>query len=965
MAPTPVNNTHTTTINMSNPNTAALALAIRNRQSNSTSYGRTVHIGKDMQPINLPKMHSVNSHAWQKAASFGTLFETVSNLVDAHSVADIISLVSNELPIDSSSSYQEAQAASKVITDSALNVNNLEPLAFLTSTGATVSMAEFDDLKKRPADVTFVRLRCNLNGTAVDNRVDRISELSFVFCLKLPLYEYDTNTNVATRVHAPTAPKGNANMSTSRSLANCFNASGTSTSADGTSDTSTPSSPSGSVTASSFSSPAMKNFMSSRTSSTSNKRGYYGSCDFLDSQIGFTAAFGSCPAIVPENPNSSNYANCGKILREFGESCKLDIFLYLCRLNYVGHDKIDVTMNTQEVCTQISELQQSYVYNGNSNVDTPEELFNKFTSLTVNLPDNAVTWSIQLCSTYFAALTKDLVENMTADTSFKMPDLTTLTTKALQLGALRDVRNQATKSFKNLAKQKDLMTKMFNSLQSSHTRGSMNFQSGVNFPHNSTDYGSNLQYQQSQSSAESTIRRYNDDRVPNQYRSGSKVETRLCQSTGKQHPYDRENNYISRFPLDFKGCFNCGKSDHFNTRDCPLAQSGDFDKKTFFSEMWAHKPHTKDQKGIRRQSSSHSHYGPGNSTNNSNNQGQNFNMNYGQDPNYNSFNYNSNHNYNSNQNSNSNQNYNSFRNNQMSNLNNTLNPNAMGNEGLSHHNGTKIKDGKIDTNDVSSHQINNNGGGRNIDNTPAWLKIKESPSKKARMFTLNGTLLNVGATSDLRPMPLALDNGLPAAVLRFGTSVEDEIPFSCHLDSCAAMNTGNLHLHQWIITQHPHLVESYEQYDDEHPFRPITLDCAVPQSEAEKTTGKLTAVVKYKTRYVDKDNNPLTLSFGLGAAIRVNAIIGLPTFKEWKIILDVDSKRASSKVLNCYFDLCFQHAAMGFPQGVTFDPSTFIRPHRPTTTGLSLLARAAVLSKATTTQQLIIDTDESANSNEK
>ena len=125
------------------------------------------------------------------------------------------------------------------------------------------------------------------------------------------------------------------------------------------------------------------------------------------------------------------------------------------------------------------------------------------------------------------------------------------------------------------------------------------------------------------------------------------------------------------------------------------------------------------------------------------------------------------------------------------------------------------------------------------------------------------------------------------------------------------------------------------------------------------------AVVKYKTRYVDKDNKPLTLSFGLGAAIRVNAIIGLPTFEEWKIILDVDSKHASSKLLNCYFDLCFQHAATGFPQGITFNPSTFVRPHRPTNPGLSLLARAAVLNESTTTQQLVIDSEVSANNNEK
>ena len=146
-------------------------------------------------------------------------------------------------------------------------------------------------------------------------------------------------------------------------------------------------------------------------------------------------------------------------------------------------------------------------------------------------------------------------------------------------------------------------------------------------------------------------------------------------------------------------------------------------------------------------------------------------------------------------------------------------------------------------------------------------------------------------------MPLALDNGLPAAVLRFGTSVENEIPFSCHLDSYTAMNTGSLYLHQWIMTRHPHLVEKYEQFDDAHPFRSIMLDCIVPQSKAEKTTGKLTTVVTYKTWYVDNDGNILTLSFGLGVSIIVNAIVGLPIFRKWKLILDVDGGKASSKLL--------------------------------------------------------------------
>ena len=98
----------------------------------------------------------------------------MSNLVDAHSVADIISLVSNELPIDTSAAYQEAQAASKSIVDSVLDANNLELLAFLNSTGATVSMIDFEDFDKRSADVSFVRFRCNMDVLSVDNRVNRV-----------------------------------------------------------------------------------------------------------------------------------------------------------------------------------------------------------------------------------------------------------------------------------------------------------------------------------------------------------------------------------------------------------------------------------------------------------------------------------------------------------------------------------------------------------------------------------------------------------------------------------------------------------------------------------------------------------------------------------------------------------------------------------------------------------------------
>ena len=194
-------------------------------------------------------------------------------------------------------------------------------------------------------------------------------------------------------------------------------------------------------------------------------------------------------------------------------------------------------------------------------------------------------------------------------------------------------------------------------------------------------------------------------------------------------------------------------------------------------------------------------------------------------------------------------------------------------------------------------------------------------------------------------MPLSLDNDLPSTVLRFGSSDDNEISFSCHLDSCAAMNTGNTLLHMWIMTNYPDIVDSYEQFDDSDAFLPITLDCAIPATAAEKDAGKLTAVVTYKTRYHGNDDQPLLLSFGLGDAIAVNEIIGLPTFRDWKFVLDVSNKTVFSPLISTYFDLDFQGAATHMP--AEFKKADFLRPARKNSVGSALVTPLTVESSPT------------------
>jgi len=86
-------------------------------------------------------------------------------------------------------------------------------------------------------------------------------------------------------------------------------------------------------------------------------------------------------------------------------------------------------------------------------------------------------------------------------------------------------------------------------------------------------------------------------------------------------------------------------------------------------------------------------------------------------------------------------------------------------------------------------------------------------------------------------MPLDLDNGLPAIELRFVSNESSGTCFLCHVDSCSAMNTGNLLVHEWIMTTYPKIVCSYEQFDDENPLEPLQLACAVSIEDITATYG--------------------------------------------------------------------------------------------------------------------------------
>ena len=69
--------------------------------------------------------------------------------------------------------------------------------------------------------------------------------------------------------------------------------------------------------------------------------------------------------------------------------------------------------------------------------------------------------------------------------------------------------------------------------------------------------------------------------------------------------------------------------------------------------------------------------------------------------------------------------------------------------------------------------------------------------------------------------------------------------------------------------------------------------------------------------------------------------------------MGINSSIATSKLLRKEYPLTFQHAASGFPEGVTFAKDEFVRPLRHTPSGVALLSHASTMALATMSESAV------------
>jgi len=100
-----------------------------------------LYVGKDQHPVTISELEPVkNSPSWKKAAGVNQLTQAVSSLLDTHDVTDLISLVSQQLPVSTNVAFQEAQTEANKIMVSVFVIGNLTASTFINSNGGVVKL---------------------------------------------------------------------------------------------------------------------------------------------------------------------------------------------------------------------------------------------------------------------------------------------------------------------------------------------------------------------------------------------------------------------------------------------------------------------------------------------------------------------------------------------------------------------------------------------------------------------------------------------------------------------------------------------------------------------------------------------------------------------------------------------------------------------------------------------------------
>ena len=640
--------------------------------------------------------------------------------------------------------------------------------------------------------------------------------------------------------------------------------------------------------------------------STDTLTTYTGDYTFLDNQEHFDQTFFSRTF----HTDGSSKATIKRI-SDFISDCQYSVFTQLLRVDYVGTSKLVDNAHVRTLTQQLCKLKMTTKDGKTHEITSTEELFDSFLRIATLLPNEAKTWGICIAHVYLAALTEDCRSNMEDQLDFELPNPADLVTKATQLSALRDMRIAASDAQRRLDKtfkqHQQFMISFNKSNKKAGTFSSAIGTTPATTPNDATTPIPTAPTTKAAavvllSPAEGVIRQHSTQ-SPIQQPVPPVLTTTTPQGI---FPVNPTTGFQSKYTLDFQGCLGCGDLSHRNFRECPKREDKEVAKE-FFQELHAHKPrirlaaeqrkaerraaaqpqpiHTTVPLGHAQQfvASATSQYQPAPSCQPSPTQplysygppsGQLYHQPY--QPWYN---------------------------------HSAMPP------------WTVIQPLPLpplpDTTQPPPQQ-------------PPTQQQPDmnDPSKKPRYYVITARSCSAVSGSPLPPMPIAIDNGFPNLTIDLGQT-HDQFSLSGLFDTCGSLNTGYLPFHAWIASQHPDAIAEFRYFNSSAPFEPVKLEGAVTEKQGGASTqhGLLTAIVRYRTPYVDQSGSPITLSFALGNDVSTNTIFGLPTISALEFVIDMRTLSAHSQRLDRTFTLTKAAGSLGVPAGTSFDPDVHRRVH--------------------------------------
>jgi hypothetical protein len=178
------------------------------------------------------------------------------------------------------------------------------------------------------------------------------------------------------------------------------------------------------------------------------------------------------------------------------------------------------------------------------------------------------------------------------------------------------------------------------------------------------------------------------------------------------------------------------------------------------------------------------------------------------------------------------------------------------------------------------------------------------------------------------PMPILINNGLRNIVFPLSNGDSTVLELVALFDTCGSLNSGDLSFHLWLAASYPDIVHEILFDDGPQWFDPIKLMGAVKESEnTPEKHGILTAVIRYKTPFVDSSGAPMLLSFALGLSVSTDTILGWPSMLALGLSFDIHRFKIFSHVLNHEFHVLQDAGHLGIPVGVHFDLHDFRQRH--------------------------------------